>query len=106
MVELADQFYRTFECMKVAIPVMAALAVPSLIVTAWGTTTRLVIWTSLTVIASTDPRCTVGTSGHLIMYASYNGVRSDSMQFFFDSGCLDQAHLYHGPQVDAQVPPL
>ena len=40
------------------------------------------------------------------MYASYNGVRSDSMQFFFDAGCSDQDHLYHGAQVVAQVPPL
>jgi hypothetical protein len=64
------------------------------------------IKTSLTVISSKDPRCTVGTSGHVIMYASYNGVRSDSMQFFFGAGCVDQDHLYHGPQVDAQVPPL
>ena len=71
----------------------------------WGYPGNL-IKTSLSVIASTDPRCTVGTSGHVIMYASYNGVRSDSMQFFFDAGCLDQDHLYHGPQVDAQVPPL
>jgi hypothetical protein len=62
--------------------------------------------TSLTVIASTDPRCAVGTSGRVVMYASYNGVRSDSMQFSFDAGCLDQSRLYHGPQVDAQVPPL
>jgi hypothetical protein len=40
------------------------------------------------------------------MYGSYNGVRSDSIQFFFDSGCWYQSNLYKGPQVDAQVPPL
>jgi len=58
------------------------------------------------VISSTDPRCKVGTRGHVTMYASYNGVRSDSIQFFLNAGCRDENHLYHGPQVDAQVPPL
>jgi hypothetical protein len=38
--------------------------------------------------------------------ASYNGVRSDSAQFFFPAACRDQDHLYHGPQVNNQVPPL
>jgi hypothetical protein len=71
----------------------------------WGYEGNL-IKTSLTVTASTDPACTVGTRGHITMYASYNGVRSDSMRFFFDAGCADQDHLYHGPQVVAQVPPL
>jgi hypothetical protein len=71
----------------------------------WGFEGNL-IKTSVTVTASTDSRCKVGTSGHLIMYASYNGVRSDSMQFSFDGGCRDQERLYHGPQVAAQVPPL
>lgn len=58
------------------------------------------------VIASTDPRCKVGTRGHVTMYASYNGVRSDSIQFFLGATCRHQNHLYHGRQVDAQVPPL
>jgi len=58
------------------------------------------------VTSSTDPKCKVGTRGHVTMYASYNGVRSDSIQFFLNAGCRDQNHLYHGPQVDAQVPPL
>jgi hypothetical protein len=71
----------------------------------WGYEGNL-IKTSLEVISSTDPNCLVGTMGHITMYASYNGVRSDSMQFYFDAGCLDQDHLYHGPQVVAQVPPL
>jgi len=71
----------------------------------WGYEGNL-IKTSVSVVASTDPRCTVGTSGHLTMYASYNGVHSDSMQFRFAAACLDQDQLYHGPQVDAQVPPL
>jgi hypothetical protein len=71
----------------------------------WGYEGNLVK-TSLTVTASTDPACAVGTTGRVTMYASYNGVRNDSMQFFFGPGCDDQDHLYHGPQVVAQVPPL
>jgi hypothetical protein len=81
------------------------IAYHSHVATMWGYPGNLVR-TSLSVIASTDPRCAVGTSGRVVMYASYNGVRSDSFQFYFDAGCADQDHLYHGPQVDAQVPPL
>jgi hypothetical protein len=34
-------------------------------------------------------------------------VRSDSVQFFFPaSSCSRHDHLYHGPQVNNQVPPL
>jgi hypothetical protein len=56
--------------------------------------------------ASSDPRCEVGTIGHATLFASYNGVRSDSVQFFFPVACSDQDHLYHGAQVNNQVPPL
>jgi len=56
--------------------------------------------------ASNDSRCEVGTVGHAILFASYNGVRSDSVQFFFPAACRDQDHLYHGTQVNNQVPPL
>jgi hypothetical protein len=56
--------------------------------------------------ASNDPRCEVGTIGRATLFASYNGVRSDSVQFFFPAACRDQDHLYHGTQVDNQVPPL
>jgi hypothetical protein len=57
--------------------------------------------------SSTDPRCEVGTHGHATLFASYNGVRSDSVQFFFPTAsCKDHDHLYHGPQVNNQVPPL
>jgi hypothetical protein len=55
---------------------------------------------------SSDPNCPVGTAGRATLFASYNGVRSDSVQFFFPTACRDQAHLYHGPQVNNQVPPL
>jgi hypothetical protein len=56
--------------------------------------------------SSTDPQCQVGTVGRVTLYASYNGVRSDSVQFTFPAGCADHDHLYHGPQVNNQVPPL
>ena len=56
--------------------------------------------------SSTDPRCRVGTLGHATLFASYNGVRSDSVRFMFRAACRVHDHLYHGPQVDNQVPPL
>jgi hypothetical protein len=56
--------------------------------------------------ASNDPKCEVGTVGRATLFASYNGVRSDSVQFFFPAACRDQDHLYHGTQVNNQVPPL
>jgi hypothetical protein len=71
----------------------------------WGYPGNL-IKAPVKVIASSDRGCKVGTRGHVTMYASYNGVRSDSIQFFLGAGCSDQNRLYHGPQVDAQVPPL
>lgn len=55
--------------------------------------------------SSTDPLCKVGTVGHVTIFASYNGVRSDSVQFFFPAACRDHDHLYHGTQVNNQVPP-
>jgi hypothetical protein len=58
------------------------------------------------VVASNDPGCEVGTVGRATLFASYNGVRSDSVQFFFPAACKDQGHLYHGTQVNNQVPPL
>jgi hypothetical protein len=54
---------------------------------------------------STDPQCKVGTHGRVTLFASYNGVRSDSVRFIFSSGCKDHRHLYHGPHVNNQVPP-
>ena len=56
--------------------------------------------------SSTDPGCQVDTVGDVVLFASYNGVRSDSVQFTFPAGCADHDHLYHGPQVNNQVPPL
>jgi hypothetical protein len=45
------------------------------------------------VTSSTDENCSVGTIGRATLYASYNGVRSDSVQFFFPAACRDQDHL-------------
>jgi hypothetical protein len=56
--------------------------------------------------ASNDPGCKVGTIGRAILFASYNGVRSDSVQFRFPASCRAHDHLYHGTQVNNQVPPL
>ena len=55
--------------------------------------------------SSTDPACPVGTVGGVTLFASYNGVRSDSVQFSFPAACADHDHLYHGSQVNNQVPP-
>jgi hypothetical protein len=65
-----------------------------------------VIKIKLRVTRSTDPSCAVGTVGRATLFASYNGVRSDSVHFFFPPACADQRHLYHGSQVNNQVPPL
>ncbi len=56
--------------------------------------------------ASNDPGCRVGTIGRATLFASYNGVRSDSVQFRFPAACKSHDHLYHGTQVNNQVPPL
>ena len=61
---------------------------------------------TLRVRASSDPKCKVGTVGRATLFASYNGVRSDSVQFLFPAACRDQDQLYHGAQVNNQVPPL
>lgn len=56
--------------------------------------------------SSTDPACRAGTVGRATLFASYNNVRSDSVQFFFPAACAGHDHLYHGTQVNNQVPPL
>jgi hypothetical protein len=56
--------------------------------------------------SSTDPGCEVGTVGRVTLFASYNGVRSDSVQFSFPAACSHHDHLYHGTHVNNQVPPL
>ncbi len=56
--------------------------------------------------SSTDPQCKAGTPGRVTLFASYNGVRRDSVEFTFPAACQDHNHLYRGRQVDNQVPPL
>ncbi len=55
--------------------------------------------------SSSDPLCQVGSVGRVTLFASYNGVRSDSVKFTFPAACKDHDHLYHGSQVNNQVPP-
>jgi hypothetical protein len=66
-----------------------------------GNTMKIIV----RVKSSTDPGCRVGTLGRVTLFASYNGVRSDSVQFTFPAACKDHDHLYHGTQVNNQVPP-
>ncbi len=70
----------------------------------WGVPGNL-MKINVRVKSSTDPRCKIGTIGRVTIFASYNGVRSDSVQFRFPAACKDHDHLYHGPQVNNQVPP-
>jgi hypothetical protein len=72
----------------------------------WGVPGNIMTIT-VRVKSSTDPRCEVGTVGHVTIFASYNNVRSDSAGFAFPAACRDHDHLYHhGTSVNAQVPPL
>ena len=57
------------------------------------------------ITSSSDPKCTVGMIGRATIFGSYNGVRSQSVQFFFPGACKDQNRLYHGTKVNVQVPP-
>jgi hypothetical protein len=71
----------------------------------WGVPGNIMIIT-VRVRSSSDPGCKVGTTGRVTLFASYNGVRSDSVQFSFPAACRDHNHMYHGTQVNNQVPPL
>jgi hypothetical protein len=71
----------------------------------WGVPGNIMI-INVRVRSTTDPGCKVGTVGRVTLFASYNGVRSDSVQFSFPARCQDHNHMYHGPQVNNQVPPL
>jgi hypothetical protein len=73
--------------------------------TMWGCPGNI-IKIKFRVMSSTDQNCAVGAIGRATLFGSYNGVRSDSVQFFLPEACKDQDRLYHGPQVNNQVPPL
>lgn len=54
---------------------------------------------------STDPNCPVGTKGVVTIFASYNGVHQDSVQFAFPAACRTHRHLYHSQSVVTNVEP-
>jgi hypothetical protein len=56
------------------------------------------------VTSSTDKNCKVGTAGTMTVNATYNGVKSASVQFTFPAACKGHDHTYHSSQVDALVP--
>jgi hypothetical protein len=55
--------------------------------------------------STTDPKCPVGTRGKATIFASYNNVHEDSVQFFFPAACKGHRHRYTGPGVVTNVPP-
>jgi hypothetical protein len=57
------------------------------------------------VTSTTDPTCAVGTHGRATVFASYNNVHEDSIQFSFPAACKSHRHRYTGPSVVTNVPP-
>jgi hypothetical protein len=55
--------------------------------------------------SSTDPKCAVGTRGKATIFASYNNVHKDSIEFAFPAACRRHSHRYTGPDVVTNVPP-
>ncbi|HWF73011.1 MAG TPA: MarR family transcriptional regulator [Solirubrobacteraceae bacterium] len=55
--------------------------------------------------STTDSNCPVGTEGQATIFASYNNVHEDSVQFSFPAACMDHRHRYTGPSVLTNVPP-
>lgn len=55
--------------------------------------------------STTDPRCRRGTHGVVTIFASYNNVHEDLVQFSFPAACKDHRHRYTGPSVVTNVPP-
>jgi hypothetical protein len=55
--------------------------------------------------STTDPSCRRGTHGVVTIFASYNGVHRDLVQFSFPAACKDHRHRYTGPSVVTNVPP-
>ncbi len=56
------------------------------------------------VAGSTDPRCKVGTTGTVTLFATYNGIHDDSVRFAFAKACTSHDHVYSGSGVVALVP--
>jgi hypothetical protein len=57
------------------------------------------------VTSSTDPECKVGTTGEVTIFASYNNVHRDLVQFSFPATCRRHDHRYTGSDVVTNVPP-
>ncbi|HWE34857.1 MAG TPA: hypothetical protein VG410_15300 [Solirubrobacteraceae bacterium] len=64
-----------------------------------------VVKLSVTVKNSTDPNCAVKTEGRVTIFASYNGVHADGVNFWFPAACKDHRHNYKGSSVVTNVPP-
>jgi len=58
----------------------------------------------LRVASTTDSRCSVGTSGKLMLFSSYNGVHLDFARFTFPKACRDHNHEYRGSGVAVSLP--
>jgi hypothetical protein len=59
----------------------------------------------VTVTSSTDAQCAAGTRGIVTIFASYNNIHEDLVQFWFPSACKDHRHRYTGGSVVTNVPP-
>ncbi|MHB8532456.1 MAG: hypothetical protein ACYDC2_07025 [Solirubrobacteraceae bacterium] len=55
--------------------------------------------------STTDPRCLSGTHGMATIFASYNNIHEDSVQFAFPAACSDHRRTYNGSSVVTNVPP-
>jgi hypothetical protein len=64
-----------------------------------------VVKLSVTVKSSTDSNCAVKTKGRVTIFASYNGVHADAVDFWFPAACKDHKHNYTGASVITNVPP-
>lgn len=60
---------------------------------------------SVRVTSTTDPKCAVGTSGKVTIFASYNGVNKRAVDFSFSAACKDHDHKYTGRSLNTNVPP-
>jgi hypothetical protein len=59
----------------------------------------------VTVTSSTDAQCAAGTHGVVTIFASYNNIHEDLVQFWFPPACKDHRHRYTGGSVVTNVPP-
>ncbi len=55
--------------------------------------------------STSDPNCPAGTRGTATIFASYNNIHEDNVQFSFPAACSDHRRSYTGPSVVTNVPP-